>query len=261
MHGIDLFWNIILISVPETFLLAFITLIFLKRDDFFYKKNMRENIIALSLFIIVPFLLFSNILFYIGLGVYLRVFLNSILMTILMYLMLGYFGTGNSLKEHFIYIGKLYMLSLLPLLMLTIIEVFEFMLLQYLFNFNISLLNTNSIINFLISIPIQVILFFIVYINYVKVNTPDSLILGIVWKEKFFFREIIYIQIILNMILSVVIYNKFVINNVLNSLEFDKQFFIVFLIFSILLIEILLPWFIILTVKLKQGKELRRNLT
>lgn len=261
MQGIDLFWNIIFISIPETFLVSFIIFIFLKREDFFCRKNMKENIKVLGLFVVIPTLILSNVLYYFNLSLYLRIFINSISMTFFMYNMLGYFGTGVSFKDHIIDVLKLYISSLLTLLFSTMLEIFAIFMLQILFNFDVSLVNAGPITNYLLDIPRQLIMIFVVYLNYVKVNTPNSLILGIVWKEKFFFREIIYIQMVLNIILSIVIYNKFVINNVLNNLDHDKQFFIVFLIFLILLMEILLPWFIILTVKLKQGKELRRNLT
>lgn len=259
LHGIEFFLNIILVGLPEAFLSVFIGLIFLKRYDFLYRKNMRENIIFMALYIVVPYLVFANILFYFDLNIHLRVIMNGLFMGILIYLSLAYYK-APSIKKSMKALVEVCFCGLLSLFTLYILEVIVILILQYVFNFSMEQVAGGLFVNILFSLPSKILMFFIVYLNYIKQNTVDSIIMGMVWKNKYFFREIIYIQIIGNTILFVIIFNKFVVNNVISTLDVDKQFFIVFFVLILLIVEILFPWFIILTLKLKQGRELRRNL-
>lgn len=183
-------------------------------------------------------------------------------MCILMYMTLGYFNYKESFVRQIINFIKLYICSLLSLLLLYVLEIIDVVILQYLFNFNSALVSVDLWVNVAFTIPTKLILGFIVYINYVKhnINIANSFLLGILWNKNFLYKRILYIQVVFNILLIVFIYNKFVLNNVLNSLEVENEFFIVFFIFITIIIETLLPWVTIASIKLKQNRIYGGNL-
>lgn len=240
----------LLITMPEAFLLSYITLVFLKRVDFFYRKNMKNNIINIILFVVIPYSLLCDILYYFNINLYIRLLANALCMCVLMYMVLGYFNSGNSLIKQIFELPKLYVYSLLPLIFLYVIELINIFVLEHLFNFNENLIPSSFWVNFLFSLPVKLVLGFVVYLSYISNNLGDTFILKVFWNKNALFRRTLYVQIALNMLLIVLIYEKFVFNDILNSLELENKFLIIFFVFIILLLEILFPWIIIASIKL-----------
>lgn len=260
MISIEVVLNTILISIPEAFLSVCISLIFLRRKDFFSRKLIKDNMVKITLFVVIPLTLFSVILYNVNMGLYLRMTMNILCLTFLIYISLGYLQTIGSIKKNTVNLLKVLLASSMPILLLYISEVILILLLQYLFNFDMSLIKSSVLINLIFSLPIRIITFFVVYMYYTRCNVLDSFILKIVWEEKKHLRKFIYIQVLVNTILFFIIYNKFVVNNILKTLEVGNQYFIVFFVLMIVILEILLPWFLVLNIRLKQGEKLERSL-
>lgn len=259
MNNLEIFFNTIVVSIPEAYLLVYITLVILRRKEFFEKKYIKKNIAIITLFLVIPFIVFSVPLYYLDINLYIRLLMNAILLAFLIYVSLGYLGDFINTKKTIMDIGKVLFASIICFCILNILEVFVVILLQYLFNFDIGMIKSNVIINIIFALPTKLVMFFIIYLYYMKQNTPDSVVLNMVWRNKDIFKKFIFLQIIFNTIIAFIIYNKFVINNILEGLESEKQFFIIFLILIFIILEIMLPWFTIITMKLKQGNEVRRN--
>lgn len=260
INFIDIILTSILIGIPETFLLVFIILIFLKRYEFLYRNNIKKNIFKVGVFVVLPHVVFAVTTFYLDINVWLRAFMNTIMLAFLTYAILGYFSKTYSTKENIIDIGKVYMSSLLSMVSLCILERSTVVLSEYLFGFNMIVSKATPLINFIFAIPTRIVMFFIVFLVYIKVNTRENLILNTIWKEKKYFKKTILIQVILNIFLFGIIYNKLIINEFLINLDQEVSTFIVFLIIIIVVISNLLPWFIIYTIKLKQASMLEKNL-
>lgn len=260
INFIDMILTSVLISIPEAFLLAFIIFIILKHYEFLYRNNIKKNIFKVGIFVVFPYVVFAVTTFYLGINIWLRLVMNSTMLAFLTYTILGRVGKISNVKESLIDIGRVYISSLLSLSILVVAERLTITLPGYIFGFNMVVSKTTPLINFVFAIPTRTIMFFIVFIFYVKVNTRENLILNTIWKEKRYFRKTILIQVILNIFLFGIIYNKFIINEFLISLDQEVSTFIVFLIIIIVVVSNLLPWFIIYTIKLKQASMLEKNL-
>lgn len=258
---IDMILTSVFISIPLEFILVYISLIFLKEYDFLYKENLKGGFIKIGLFVICPYIVFSIITFYLDIDVNLRLIMNSIVQGFFTYSMLGYFWRNDNAKKYVVNIIKVYICSLVSLSILAILEILIIMVPQYIFGFDMLILKTTPLTNFIFEIPVIMTIFFIVYMNYVNINISDSLVLKMVWKGKKFFKKFIFIQIIFNILLLIIIFDKFIRNEFLVSLEQDIRTFIVFLVSTIIIIGNLIPWYIIYTLKLKQGKALKKDLS
>lgn len=241
-----------LISIPESFLLMLISLVFLRQSFFFSKNNKKKNLLSVFLFATIPYSIFSRILNMLDINIYIRILLNSIMLSILIYPLLNIFGKKESIIEQIFEIGKVYICSLFSIFLLYIIEIFTISILQYLFNLDVSLIKSDIYVNFIFSIPSKLIFGSIIYLYYVKQNVNNNLISGLLDKNIYFFRIILFVQIIFTFLFSIYIHNKFVLNNILINLDSYTKFNIIFLIFIILLLEILFPWVIIASIRLNE---------
>lgn len=257
---IDIILTTILISIPEQFIMVLMVLILLKEYDYLYSENIKESFTKIMMFIIVPYVLFTVTTFYLDINVWLRVFMNSIMQAVLVYFVVGYFGKKDTVKEHILDIIRVYTCSVISFIILIFLEESILVLPQWVFKYEILELSKVPLTNFILAIPNLIIMTFIVYINYVNINVPKSVIFNMVWEGKKYFKKIIFFQTIITISLYGIIYDILIRSNILLSLNQDVRIFIVFLIFTIMIIGNLTPWFIVYTLKLKQGRSLRKDL-
>lgn len=261
INFIDMVLTTLLISIPEQFIMVFIILILLKEYDYLKRENIRNSFIKVGLLIVLPNVLFTTPTFYLDINIYLRLVMNSIMQGFLVYSMVGYWGRKIKVKEHIVNIIKVYGCSVISLGILMFLEVVSFIVPQYIFQYDMVISKTTPITNFIYSIPMNVIMFFIIYINYVNINTPKSLVLDMVWKGTSFFKKIICFQILITTGLCIIIYYNLIKNEILMFVDQDIRTFVVFLIFTIIVMGNFIPWYIIYTLKLKQGKALKKDLS
>lgn len=257
---IDMVLTIILISIPEVYLLTYIILSLLKEYRFFYKGKVKEGFIKIGIFIVLQDSLFTIITFYLDIDLWIRVLMNSTMLAVLIYSILGYFGKESNLKEQFINIMKVYAASIIAFILLIFLELISFVIPQYVFGNGLIDLRTIPFTNFILVIPKFIIMFFIIYINYVNINISKSMVMNIIWKEKKLFKKIIFSQIGITILMYIGLYNDFIKKNVLLILNKDIRIFIILFIYTIMVIGNLLPWFIIYKLKLKQANALKENL-
>lgn len=254
MSSIDFIIKFLFVMVPETFLLTCNTLILLKRNDLFYKRNIKKVVINIILFITIPYSICGSVLYNFNMNIYIRLLLNSLCLCILLYIVLGYFSSKKFIKEQIIDGVKLYLYSLLPLLFLYTIEIISIVILKYLFNFDSSLIAIDISVNFLLTIVTKLVLGFITYINYAIYNFDNNFALGMFWSRKILLKQVIYFQMIINIALVIFIHDRFILNNS----YVNKQIFIIYM---FILVEALIPWFIIVYLTLSQKKKAIRYIT
>lgn len=254
----DMILTTIFISIPEVMLLTLITIILLKEYQFLRKENIRRNLVALFTFVALPQALFALTTFFLDIELYTRLFLNSCTTAILIYNMFGYFGRTDSIKGHIKDIVRTYISSAIPIAILFLLEMVVIYMPQSLFSFYILASKTTPLSNFLLAFPIQLSLLTFIYYNYIKINTMNSNVLSIIWKENTPKR--IIVQLLLNIVLIVFTYNKFVVDGVIQGLTGEQKAFIIVLIIDILIVGNLIPWFVVLTLKMKQKQILDDNL-
>lgn len=254
----SLVFTTITISIPEATNTILVAILLLREYKFFYEKNIEKNLINLLLFAAIPYAAFANVIFYFDIDIYIRWVINACVMSFLLFNMLGYFGKTDFIKE-FIISLKTFVCSLCSIGILLVIEDCIIYIPEYIFGFEVLLLKEKTVANYLQFMLIQMVMFFIIYYNYVKINTSNFIMLNTIWKEKLF-KKTILAQIMINILLFVIIYDRFIKNSFLNGLNQDAKTFVVFLIITILVIGNFLPWFVVLTLKLKQRKALEEDL-
>lgn len=255
----DMIISTVVIAIPELVLMDLMVIILLKEDHFLKRSNLRENLSKLIMFVIIPETIFTTALYYLDPQMYMKMFINICMKTFLMFNMLGYFGRTDSDWEVFKDIGRVFGACFISSMFLFSLEILIIHIPEYVFDFGVLLSRTNRLPNYAYVLPIQVIMLLIVYYNYVRINTTSISMLDVIWKGKMF-KKIILAQIVINIFLVVIIYDKFIRNRFLHGLGREQGTFIAFLIITIMVIGNLIPWFIVLTLKLKQRNLLEEEL-
>lgn len=128
--------------------------------------------------------------------------------------------------------------------MLFILEISTSLWLQYIFNLDINSLNINIIDSIFFSYPTIIMLYFCVYLSYLYINTHKITILKI-WNHDKTFKVITYVQGILTLMISIILYWFFVRNNLINTLDKTIVFRISLMFYTLLILHIIIPWIVV----------------
>lgn len=230
--------NIIIVSIPEVIFLAYIILIIMERYDYVDKYNFKESFKKIMLIVVIPYALLSSFTLHVlDLSLYIRVGINIGLISLLVTILLW----SKS-------IFKIIIASMIGLAIIIFVELLTGLIINYGFNINGSALNVSPWSNFVLTLPVRVIQFGLIYMLYLKKNAIVSINLYSIWRENPSFRKLLFVCTLINIVIGLFMYNKFTLNAYLEVLPIDVQLFIVIALFILIIINTIIPWVTIISI-------------
>lgn len=228
--------NMIIVSVPEEFLMVLITLILMRRYDFIDRYNIENNLKKIMFIAVIPcVILFSYTLYGLELNFYLKMIINAMVFYVLMLLLL-------KSKEWL----KLALFSMLSMFIVIILELTVNLILVYVFNLNTSVLNISPWINFIVVLPVRIIQFSIIYMIYLKKNALVNISILNIWMENLAYRRLIFLCLSVDICIGLFMYKEFTLEKSIEGVANGTQIFIIIALFILLVMNIVIPWITVL---------------
>lgn len=224
----------VVVSIPEEFIMTFMALLGLRRFDYFDKYNVKSNLKNVFLKVVLPCtVLFTITLFGLELNIYVRSVINFLGFYIFMLLLLK----GENKFRVFASALAAYCLSAL-------IEVISWIGLIYIFKIDVSLINHSALTNLMLTLPVRILQIGILYMIYINKNSIFRFGVYELWNDNREFRRFTIIHTVFNIFFSMYIYSEFAINRCLISLSWETQLSIVTVICLIFVVQVIMPWLI-----------------
>lgn len=233
MNFWDVILNIIVVSIPEEFLL--IALIILLTGN--YKFISKRNLIKTFFLGVLPIAIISNITIYI-----IEIpFLIRIPINIIMFCVAGMFLLKDEAKD--------------KIVIVTILCFCTMMLLEYILAIFYSeksssssyYINKNALSNFLITSPIRVAEYIIIYMLYIKSHYKEFNILKSIEENRPLKRCLTFFMVVY---MSIYLYigKKIIIDDMLSLIPEDERMLVITFIIILLISSIAFPWLTLLNV-------------
>lgn len=224
--------NIILVSIPEILFMVLLVILIMRRYDLLDKYTINEKLQTILIKIVIPdALITSYILFGWDINSYLRVFINIGVFNLLVMIVL--FEKKDLILVFFA--------SLVSFGTVVITEVITTLILIYVFNIDLKMINSSAIINFIIIAPGRLFQYSIIYIIYLKKNFIMKINIINIWKSNAYFRKLSSVYLIINILIPIYIYNSFALKKYLSILDMNIQMAVIMLIFILFILLIIMP--------------------
>lgn len=171
--------NSVLISVPESCLLTFISFIFLRKFELFQKIIQNKRFLGVIIFVTIPYAIFSGYsFFYLDYTIVIRLFINILVLSafIFTYIVTNFIGedADNNIDYNVKGFFKVVISTFLSVSLLIILENGTLIIFDLL-GIDILILSSKSILcNVIFVTPSRLLMLYIIVTAYIKVNNEKE---------------------------------------------------------------------------------------
>jgi hypothetical protein len=237
----DLILNILMVSIPEEYIITMCILLLLRQWQYISKEFWKENLIKVMLTAVIPIAIITNISkFIITINAS-----NQMLMSIILFIAaIILLVKINNLKQFFQICG----FTIMGTALFILAELFTLFICKYGLNIDIMTCNTNPFYNFIIVIPERIIEYGVLLFVYFKKNSLVQINISEIINQNKLLKHIIIIFTAIPIFLMWIMLKFVFIDNMLKALNFDGQLFVVIFGFSMIILLLLSTWIYIICI-------------
>lgn len=239
--------NIILTSIPEEIFITLFILILLGRYDYLDKDRWKDNVPKILLISVFPIAIISNInLEIIKISANMNLLINIVLFTIAISIL--HLHKIKNIKQ----ILKVLLITMVGLMLFMLSEIITIVIVTYGLHASIESFNQSAILNFILFIPERLIQYgFLLYVIIKKNSLKQVIVSKLIIRNKPLKIIVIFLTMLDIGILCFSL-KYLILNSVISFLQIKYQLFIIIVILSLVIINILTIWLIAICIYPKE---------
>jgi hypothetical protein len=241
MEIINLLLNIILVSIPEEFIMTMIMLVVLRQWQFLSKEFWKINFIKIMITSVLPIAIITNITkFIVKIDSGTQLLMSTILFIITISILINI----KTIKQFFKTCGFI----IISIALFILSELITAFICKYGLKIDIVSINLNPYLIFSIAIPERIIQYGCILFIFIKKNSLVQINLLNMIKQNILLRNIIVLFTTIDIIMIIIMLKYVFIENILYVLTFNQQLVIIIMGFSMIILFMLSMWIYIICI-------------
>lgn len=247
----DLILNILIVSIPEEFIMTMCILIVLRQWQFLSKFFWQQNMIRVMIISVIPIAIITNILkFVIKIDDGSQLLISTTLFIIAVSILINV----KTIKQFLKVCG----FSLIGIALFILTELITAFILKYGLKIDMAHIPLDPLLIFLVAIPERILQYGVLLYIYIRQNSLIQINIINMIKQNKLLQSIIILFTTIDIFITILMLKYIFIENILHSLSLEQQMFIIIIGFSMIILSMLSMWIYVISIfpleKYKQNK-------